>query len=145
MKKAIMLTLAALLVVGAPAALAQRGGGGGGGGKSKGGDAPSKPLPPRPEFTTGIVSSYVPESRTLKFNTGGEYKLTPAAVAATTIHAGDKVQLRWLMKGGLRIADEAMITQAGVNPAEAVQASKPAAAAATTDKPAATTTPASPS
>jgi hypothetical protein len=125
MKKAVMLALAALLVsgtvAGAPEALAQKG---------KKGDAPSRPLPPRPEFSTGIVSSYVPESRTLKFNTGGEYKLTPAAVAGAAIHPGDKVQLRWLMKGGVRIADEATITQAGANPAEAKPASEPAAATA---------------
>ena len=76
------------------------------------------------------LSSYVPESRTLKFNTGGEYKLTPSAVAGAGIHPGDKVQLRWLMKGGVRIADEATITQAGVNPAEAKPASEPAAATA---------------
>jgi hypothetical protein len=140
MKKAIMLALAALLVAGTPSALAQRGGGGGaGGGKPKAGaEAPSKPLPPRPEFTTGIVASYVLESRTLKFNTGGEYKLTPAASLAA-IHPGDKVQLRWLMKGGIRIADEATITQAAV--------AAPAANKASSDKPApaATTTPASPS
>lgn len=142
MKKAIMLALAGLLVAGtvaaAPEALAQKGGG-----KGKG-EAPSRPLPPRPEFTTGIVSSYVPESRTLKFNTGGEYKLTQAA-GAVGIHAGDKVQLRWLMKGGVRIADEASITQAGANPAEAAPASKPAAATTTAEKPAAAPTPVAPS
>ena len=139
MKKAIMLALAALLVAGAPSALAQRGGGGRGGGKAKPpAEAASKPLPPRPEFTTGIVASYVPESRTLKLNTGGDYKLTPAASGAA-IHPGDKVQLRWLMKGGIRIADEATVTQAAI--------AAPAANKASSDKPApaATTTPASPS
>lgn len=132
MKKAIMLALAALLVAGAPSALAQRGGGGGGG--KKGADAPAKPLPPRPEFTTGIVGSYVADSRTLKLNTGGEYKLTPAAGAAT-IHTGDKVQLRWLMKGGIRIADEAMITQPAP-PALATPAAAAAPDKAVADKPA---------
>ena len=142
MKKAIMLALGALLVAGAPSALAQRGGGGGGGKAKPPAEAASKPLPPRPEFTTGIVASYVLESRTLKFNTGGEYKLTPAASVAA-IHPGDKVQLRWLMKGGIRIADEATITQAAI----AAPAANPAANKASSDKPvpAATTTPASPS
>ena len=137
MHKAILLALAALVVLGTPSALAQRGGGGGSGAKGKpaAGDAPAKPLPPRPEFTTGIVASYVAESRTLKFNTGGEYRLTPAASAAV-IHPGDKVQLRWLMKGGIRIADEASITQAAAAPNKASTGQPP---------PAATTKPASPS
>ena len=139
MKKAIMIALAALLVAGAPTAFAQRGSRGGSGGKPKASaEAPTKPLPPRPEFTTGIVASYVVESRTLKFNTGGEYKLTPAASAAP-IQPGDKVQLRWLMKGGIRIADEASITQAAV--------AAPAANKASSDHPApaATSAAASPS
>lgn len=136
MKKAIMFTLSALLVAGTfaatPEALAQRG-------KGKG-EAASRPTPPRPEFTTGIVSSYVPESRTLKFNTGGEYKLTGAAAAAP-IHAGDKVQLRWMMKSGVRLADEASVTQAGINPAEAEAAAKPAATPAASAAPAAPAAP----
>jgi hypothetical protein len=79
-------------------------------GKPKKGEEPaSRPLPPRPEFTTGIVSSYVAESRMLKLNTGGEYKLTQAA-GATVFKPGDKVQLRWMMHGGIRIADQATMT-----------------------------------
>lgn len=132
MKKIVLATAATLMVAMSMTGIAeaQRGGGGGKG------EAPSRPLPPRPEFTTGIVSSYVPESRTLKFNTGGEYRLAPAAVAGTTIHAGDKVQLRWLMKGGIRMADEVTIRHAA----------PPAADKASTEKPAETTpAPASPS
>ncbi len=80
-----------------------------GGGKSKA--APTPPLPPSPEYTTGIVGSYVPATRTLKFNTGGEYKISPSA-GDVSIHPGDKVQLRWLMKGDRRVADDAKVTMA---------------------------------
>ena len=98
LKKAMLLTLAALLVAGAPGgALAQKG--------DKKKDPDAKPAPPHPEFTTGIVASYNPENRTLKLNTGGEYKLSAAAGNAV-FKQGDKVQIRWLMKGGVRIADQ---------------------------------------
>jgi hypothetical protein len=145
MKKAIMLAFAALLVAGAPSALAQRGGGGGGG--KKGADAAARPLPPRPEFTTGVVASYVAASRMLKLNTGGDYRLTPAAGESATIHPGDKVQLRWLMKGGIRTVDEASITQPAAQPAPSAAATPVTPDKASTDKPApaASTAVASPS
>ncbi|MBI1360253.1 MAG: hypothetical protein GC155_08210 [Alphaproteobacteria bacterium] len=139
MKTFAIATMTACLIalVATGAAEAQRGGrGGGGGGGSK--SAPSKPLPPSPEYTTGVVGTYVPETRTLKFNTGGSYKLSPAA-GDVAIHAGDKVQLRWLMKGDTRVADEATVTMKAPPPEPApdkASADAPASAPAATDAPA---------
>ena len=57
------------------------------------------------EFTTGVVAAYAADTRMLKLNTGGEFKLAPS-ITNPSYKAGDKVTIRWQMKDGSRLADE---------------------------------------
>ena len=73
--------------------------------------AASKPTKPkdtlqfgRTEYTTGVVASWSADTRMLKLNAGEEFKIAPA-VTASNYKAGDKVNVRWTMKDGARVAD----------------------------------------
>jgi hypothetical protein len=56
------------------------------------------------EFTTGVVSSYAPDTRMLKLSAGSEFKLAPS-ITSTSYKPGYKVTVRWTMKDGARVAD----------------------------------------
>lgn len=58
----------------------------------------------RTEYTTGVVSSWSADTRMLKLNAGEEFKIAPS-VANANYKAGDKVNVRWTIKDGARIAD----------------------------------------
>jgi hypothetical protein len=58
----------------------------------------------RTEYTTGVVASWSADTRMLKLNAGEEFKLAPTVTAAT-YKAGDKVNVRWTIKDGVRTAD----------------------------------------
>ena len=58
----------------------------------------------RTEYTTGVVASWSADTRMLKLNAGEEFKLSPTVTAAN-YKAGDKVNVRWTIKDGVRTAD----------------------------------------
>lgn len=67
--------------------------------------APAKahtPKPAKEQSTTGAIASV--SATEVKLSNGETFKLSPG-VSASNFKAGDKVQLRWTMKDGSRLAD----------------------------------------